>query len=193
MHFYRLSLGLWVLLLAVSGHAQWRLSPAESVISFTSVKNGMVAETHGFKQLSGAIDRSGNATLVVHLDSVDTAIPIRDERMRELLFATGSHPLAHFSARVAPRLLADPKAGKTALEGTLSLHGIRVRMTAELGIEPLADGRVLVYSLAPLVLQVGSHGLLAGIERLRKIAGLQAITPMIPVHFVLVFEPVDQP
>ena len=57
-----------------------------------------VVEVHRFNQLSGTIydsgKRTGDAELSVHLASVNTQIPLRDSRMRDLLFEIAKFPTA---------------------------------------------------------------------------------------------------
>jgi hypothetical protein len=55
-------------------------------LSFVSTKAGAVAEVHRFTSLRGGIDARGNVAIAIFLRSIDTLMPIRDERMRELLF-----------------------------------------------------------------------------------------------------------
>jgi len=68
--------------------ADWTLDSDQSSLHFVSIKNGTTAETHRFAELEGKAADSGKVTVVVHLISVDTKIPIRDERMQEMLFDT---------------------------------------------------------------------------------------------------------
>ena len=53
--------------------------------------------------------------------------------------------------------------------------------------ERLSATRVLVTTVRPVVVNADSLGLTEGVERLRNIAGLQAISPAVPVSLVLQF------
>ncbi len=184
---------LWILLLALfvtPAWAEWTLDNDQSQLSFISVKKGDIAEVHRFDQLDGSVDGKGNVKLVIQLASVDTAIPIRDERMREMLFNTKLFPTAILTARVDAGKVSKLKVGEMmvdALEGQLNLHGEVTPVTAELVVAKLSSDTVLVSSRKPLVLQAGDFKLVEGVEKLREVAGLPSISKAVPVSFVLTF------
>lgn len=175
---------------AAVAEGEWRLEAAESRLSFVSIKNNAVTEVHRFRELSGRVDADGNGTLQIVLDSVDTGIEIRDQRMREMLFDTAQFALA------TARLSVDTEALKTLQPGdhqrlttevVLDLHGLSNRIPAELRVTRLDDTAWLVTSEQPLVVDATRFGLINGIDALRKVAGLQAIGSGIPVTVSLVF------
>jgi hypothetical protein len=125
----------------------------------------------------------------IDLDSVETMIPIRNQRMRELLFETVRFPAATLEASVDPALL-EVAAGATReaeLDVTLDLHGSRVDYTVAALVSGGADGSVQVVLAQPLVVRAADFGLEAGVEVLREVAGLQSISTAIPVDARLVF------
>ena len=67
------------------GHDNWKLITDESAISFVSIKKGSIAEAHTFTDFSGVLDH-GKASVTIKADSIDTMVPIRNERAREFLF-----------------------------------------------------------------------------------------------------------
>jgi polyisoprenoid-binding protein YceI len=85
---------------ALAAHADWALNNDQSRLSFISVKKGSVAEVHHFTKLDGQVDGSGNVSVSIPLASVETAIPIRNERMQQMLFETEIFPSADLSAKV---------------------------------------------------------------------------------------------
>jgi polyisoprenoid-binding protein YceI len=176
---------------AAPAWAEWALDNKQSQLSFISVKKGDIAEVHRFDQLEGAVDDKGNVKLIIQLASVDTAIPIRDERMREMLFNTNAFPTAVLTAKVDAAKVSKLKVGQMmvdALEGQLNLHGQVSPVTAELVIARLGPETLLVSSRRPLVLQAGDFKLVEGVEKLREIAGLPSISNAVPVSFVLTFD-----
>ena len=78
--------------------ADWEIDNSSSKINFVSVKNDSIGEMHSFDSLEGYINVAGNAQLTVNLESVETLIEVRNERMRELLFETVQFPVATISA-----------------------------------------------------------------------------------------------
>ena len=90
---------------SAAAQADWTLDADASRLSFISTKNVDKAEVHYFRELSGAVSGDGEARVEVPLDSVETAIQIRNTRMREFLFETGDYPNLVVSAAVDPAVL----------------------------------------------------------------------------------------
>jgi hypothetical protein len=180
--------------LAAGAHAQeWVLDPEHSHVAFISTKNGNVAEVHHFSGLSGAIDAEGVATVEIALDSVETAIPIRNERLREMLFETAKFPQAVISTRVSADVLASASAtGSVAKQRvTVALHGAETGYDAELVLSEAAGGALSVSTREPLVIDAATFDLGGGVEALREIAGLNMISTAVPVTAHLVFVPAE--
>ncbi len=171
--------------------AEWSLDNDGSQISFVSTKAGMAAEVHGFEAVGGRVDSEGRATITIDLDSVNTAVPIRDERMRTLLFETDENPTATLAASVDMDAVSALEPGQeTAMvtEGQLMLRGMVVSLTIDMTVARLSDNRVLVASRRPLIINAGQLDLLDGVEKLREVVGLPSISPAVPVSFVLAFD-----
>ena len=169
--------------------AAWTVDTERSVVSFVSVKNAAVAEAHTFEEVSGSASDSGTR-LEIDLASVETLIPIRNKRMREFLFEISSFPQAVFETDRGPdvlRELAPGESRRVTIDGTLTLHGKSREVSAELLISRLSLGRATITTTRPILLSADAFGLSDGIEKLREIAGLNSITPMVPVSLTLVF------
>lgn len=179
-----------VLLLSTSGvWAQWELDGSRSRLNFISIKSISVAEIHSFTELVGYIGSDGKVQLAIDLNSVETLVPVRNERMRELLFDTASFPTANISAMVDPALIA--AAGQrgtvtTELGVTLSLHGIEQNLAIPLVVIGEGDGLLQVFTSEPVLLNVADFGLADGIVALQELAGLQSIstTTLVTLHLV---------
>jgi polyisoprenoid-binding protein YceI len=172
------------------GPASWSLVPAASRVSFVSVKAGQIAEVHHFTELAGSVAADGTATLEIPLDTVETGIPIRNERMRQVLFETGLHPKATLTTRIdlAPlATLAPGQQTRLPLTGDLSLHGISAPVETIVTVTRAGPSRVVVASLDPVVVNAESFGLGNGIAQLMALAKLESITADVPVSFQLVF------
>lgn len=177
------------LLTAVQAAAQWELDGERSSINFISMKNAAIAETHSFTSLVGYIGKTGNVQLNIDLNSVETQVPIRNERMQKLLFETAEFPNAKISANVDPAVLAAVVEGgtvSTEIPVTLSLHGLEQELAVAVTV--FSDGGSLrVIGSRPLLLRAADFGLVDGIEALREIAGLKTISTAIPVTLNLHF------
>ena len=186
---------LTVILLAACGvaRADWELDTTSSTINFVSVKNDSVGEVHSFASLIGFVGAEGNAQLSVNLESVQTLIEIRDQRMREMLFETAKFPVATVTAQLDPSVLAMAAEGgivTTELPITLSLHGKEKTLTVALVIVGEGGDRLAVFSAAPIVINAADFDLAGGVAALQKVAGLQAISTAVPVTLQLQFEKV---
>lgn len=188
---------LSALLLCASCHsatADWQLDAAASSLSFVSTKANTAAEVHRFKSIEGDVDADGNAILVIDLASVDTAIEIRDERMREHLFDVERYPAATLATRIDMTRVNGLSQGETVTidaEAQLLLRDTETSLTLVVDVLKLRDDRLLVVSRRPVVINAGQVGLLDGIEKLREIAGLTSISPAVPVSFALYFNRAD--
>lgn len=181
--------GLGLLLLSQLVSADMALVPGKSDIRFVSIKNGAVAEVHRFTALTGSVDAGGDVVVQVSLASVETLIPIRNERMRELLFETMKFPQATVTAKVDQETVTSLANGAYLildLMFTLQLHGESKQISVPVSIARLGD-EVHVATLQPLLLNATDFQLGAGVERLREIAGLKSITAVVPVTASLVF------
>ena len=177
--------------LASPAYAGWTLDNDASRINFVSTKANTAAEVHTFGTLDGQVDDDGNATLSIDLNTVDTAIEIRDERMRNILFETAQFPTATLAATVDMAAVAGLSAGEITeltTEGQLMVHGTTSSVTFDVSVSRLGDDRILVASRKPVIVNASQVGLRAGVEKLREVAGLPSISPAVPVSFVLAFD-----
>ena len=171
--------------------AAWTLDNETSQVSFVSVKAGDAGEVHRFRQISGALSADGNASVTIQLASVDTLIPLRDERMREMLFQTNLFPTASLSANVDMDALNEIAPGESmdmTANLKLDLHGQQIELPAEMIVARLGDRSLMVSSRKPVIVNAASVDLVDGIEALREVANLPSISKAVPVSFVLTFE-----
>ena len=176
--------------LALPAQAAWYLDNESSRLSFISTKAGNLSEVHRFLTLHGKIDDKGAARLRVEMDSVSTGIPIRDERLRGLLFATEEFPDAHIMAQLNLAPITDLAPGaqlELSLPVQVEIRGRKHAYMAELLATRLDDQRFQVVTLAPLVLHAEHFGLEEGVEALAKVARLSNISLSVPVGAVMIF------
>jgi len=175
---------------ATQAEAGWTMDPARSHLAFVSIKAEDVAEVNTFKEMAGSISDAGDVTVSLFLDSVETLVPIRNERMREILFDTTDYKEATLTAKVDPGMIAEMQPGQIAdvtAEGMLSLHGQTQPMIINMQAAKLDDGTVMVAATKPLIVDASKFGLSDGVEKLREIAGLSSISHAVPVTFVITF------
>lgn len=177
------------LVAGVSAHAaDWQLDNDQSQLNFISTKKGDVAEVHHFDRLTGSLSDSGAFTVDIDLESVNTNIDIRDQRMREFLFNVVEFPAASLSAQVDPKLVADLSIGMShtaTVDAELSLHGQTQKLSIDVMLTKLSDTKLMLVSAKPLVLNVSDFELVQGVEKLRELAGLPSISHAVPISFYL--------
>jgi polyisoprenoid-binding protein YceI len=185
-----------LLLCAVCGSsiADWTLNSTDSRLSFSFVKKQHVVESGGFNQLNGTINIAGQASVTIGLKTVDTRVEVRDQRMREILFETKTHPLATYRAHLDPaaldQVLMDESGNQRliTLNGKLELHGVSKPIDADVIVTKTGPNRISVDSARPMVVNAADYGLVAGLDKLQSIAGLAHIAHAVPVTFHLVFD-----
>lgn len=174
--------------------AGWSMDPARSHLAFVSIKAKDVGEVNSFQEMSGSISDDGAVSVSMALDSVETLIPIRNERMREFLFDTADYKDATLTAKIDPAIIAGMQPGEIrdiTAEGNLSLHGATQPMILSMQAAKVDGGTVMVASTKPLIVDAAKFGLTDGVEKLREIAGLDSISHAVPVTFVMTFVDVE--
>jgi polyisoprenoid-binding protein YceI len=180
-----------VAMLASPAYAQWKLDNDASHFNFISVKKTNVAEVHEFQKLSGEVSDKGDIRLVIDLSSVETQIPIRNERIKTMLFEIAQFPTAEFAGQIDAGKVGALKIGDymdMMVTGKLALHGKTQDVTASLRVTRLQHDRVQVVTKSPIILNADQYDLAAGIDKLREIAGLSEISLAVPVSFTLIFK-----
>jgi len=189
----KLYTALLVTLLTTSNvYAGWLLKNSESNVYYVSTKNLTTSELNYFNTLTGNINDQGDLTIKINLESVETDVPIRNERIKSMLFEVINYGKATVTASIDPEKLKHLKIGETYTESVnfmLNLHGINQELSTTVKVIKSASGNILVTPVAPIIISANLFGLEKGIERLRKIARLKSISPSVPVTFNLTFYP----
>ncbi|MFK8047154.1 MAG: YceI family protein [Halioglobus sp.] len=184
---------VYFLAFAATAQARLSLDPNNSSLEFISTKNNSIAESHSFGALSGSVADDGSVNLAIELDTVNTLIEIRDERVRKMLFDTANFPLAKIATKVDAALLQKIlEANETVtldIPVTVSLHGQKRAVNASVVLAPKSGGGLLAVTARPIVIRAADFNLENGIELLRKVAGLNSISSSVPVSFRLEFVP----
>ncbi len=182
---------LATLFLSSNALAQWELVNDESTVNYVSIKKSKAGEVNSFKELSGSIEGNGKITVDIDLGSVETNIPIRNERMKTMLFEVASFSKANISATLDPKILDKMNIGETykdTIRFNLSLHGVSKEMATDVRVVKLAKNRILAVSVNPIIVNADQYNLLEGVEKLREVANLPSISTAVPVTFSLIFQ-----
>lgn len=184
---------LLLALLMVSSYvsADWRLNAKESVLNFASTKNASVTELHTFQSISGELI-GDKGKLTIDLASVETQVPIRNDRMKEHLFEIKQFPQAtvqlNLDAKALELLQTPGSLVDMPVSASVDLHGVKKDINAKLRVLKLTDSKMVASTLEPILLIPGDFSMQPGLNKLMEIAKLTSITSTVPVTFSLVFE-----
>ena len=170
--------------------ADWQVGPG-SQVQFVSIKNNTIGEVSHFETLAGTVTGAGEVEVRVALDSVETNIGIRNERMKKMLFEVGFYPEAVITAQLdAEAVAAMSDGGVTSVALNIDLHGQTVTKDALLSVA-VADQGVRVTTIQPILLTASEFGLEGGVAALQKVAGLNSISRVFPVTVALQLAPAN--
>jgi polyisoprenoid-binding protein YceI len=182
----------------VSGQAwgAWHVDNSASQFNFVTTKAPKagataVDELQSFKTLSGTVGDDGAVQLNIDLSSVETKNPVRDQRIKDLLFKIAGNPSATFSGKVS---MADMKKLHTGdfkdidMDGQLSIAGQDKPVTLPLRVVALKDGALLVATRSPVIVKLADYGLQDGVEALRAAVSLDVLSDSAPVSFSIMLK-----
>ena len=184
----------WILSILLLGNAsyaaEWVLLPERSAISYLSTKlpvqgASLIFESNLFRDFSGTIDDS-DFKLMIDLKSLDTRIPIRDERIAEHVFLTSQYPEAVVTASLEDLDQLELLLAKR-VSAQLAMRGKTNSVTAELILNRGDKDTLIIQTSTPVLVDARAYGMLEGFGELEKLAGLSYIPTTIPVSLYLVF------
>jgi len=178
-----------LLVVSQSAFADWVLDKDQSILNFITTKNASKTEIQSFESMQGRI-KGNQATLSVDLSSVDTGIDIRDDRLRTLFFNIAKFPEATASLKIGSADIKAIKLGyskEMELDAVIDLYGVKQTLAIVVQVTRLKEGKLLVFSKQPLIVNLKNFNLLEGLNKLRDIAKLQSINVAVPVTFSLLF------
>ena len=171
-------------------HSEWVVDTKNSHVGFASVKNKTIAENHRLTGLTGAVGSDGEALVNIDLATVETLVPIRNERIREILFDVANFPSATIQTKLDMDQINSISSGET--EGlriplSIGLKSIKISKSVMVNIVRSGEDIYDVASADPIMIRASDFSLLDGVKTLKEMAGLQSIEPVGPVTFNLRF------
>lgn len=179
------------LMISNSALADWKLISENSNISYGTIKNDAIGESNTFKSISGSLSDNGHINIEIDLASVDTQIEIRDGRMRDIVFKVAEHATARLSGDMNLEAHEAQEIGSSRIiEATIALElvGEKIKHDVMLVVTRLATNKVMVTPHGVLFIDADDYELVAAIEKLRELAGLDTIATVVPMSFHLTFE-----
>lgn len=169
-------------------NADWVLKNSD--ISFTSTKidkkkNG-IEETGQFTEHSALFNKKGQFRMEIDLDSLDTGITIRDQRIKEWMFETEKFTTATITADLNAEQINQLTLNESiqiTQPAVLNLHGMTSDLEIDLTITRTAPSALSVSTNKPVILSIENFGMSDGLQKLTEVMGLFEIKPTIPVTF----------
>jgi polyisoprenoid-binding protein YceI len=177
-----------------TSYAAWHVDNHESTLNFVTAKAaaagaGGIEEVQSFKQITGTLQDDGALAFNVDLASVETNIPLRNDRLKDLLFKVAKHPEAQFKAAIDVRDLSDVLRSRGVadieLTGQLTIAGQTRPLAASLRVVNVGEKEMLVSTRMPIMVNLEDYGLHDGVEALRVAANLNMVASAAPVSFSL--------
>lgn len=170
--------------------ANWQLNPEQSSLNFVSIKNTTVAETHQFSNLSGSWSEQGLVRIQIPVSSLETNIPIRNQRMLDFVLKAKQYTEITAQAEIKPDTIATLAVSKSmviTLPITVSIAGESITLMANVRVLKLNASTIQASTESPLILNVDSANLTAGVDKLQQLAQLNDISKVVPVTFSVNF------
>jgi OmpA-OmpF porin, OOP family len=168
----------------------WALDPENSHVYFQVVKKETVIAKHKFTIIDGTVDKNGDATVKIDLNSVETNVDILNVRLRFLLFETFKFPYAEITAKLDKsklQSLANPTPVSYPLTLQVAMHGMAETIQTSVRVTRVSDSAVSVETVDPIVVAAETFGFTKGIEKLSEAVGGINIKPAAEITFDLKF------
>ena len=186
-----------LLIMPFSVLADWALDKQQSLLTYLSSKivggsHAAVFENNTFQEIEGSLSDQGQANLVINMDSVNTAVSIRDERIKEHVFQVSQYPQANIALNLPSSVWPIKKMAYNqpqihTVPANLTMVGKTDQLTAKVMVTRVSQDQILVQTMQPVLLDAKTYGMAKGFETLKNIVGLFNIPTIIPVNFTLVF------
>lgn len=171
---------------------EWTIDNDASHLHFVSVKNNQIGEVSTFETLKGHLSGNGQFALEILLDSVNTGIEIRDQRMKDHLFDSKKNIAFIVNGSFDLSKIEGQEVGASSqhqLDAAIQLGNETVDIQAPVIIQKLADDQLRVTSVSPVIIATSSLKLDNGVDKLKSLAGLRSINRVVPVTFDLYLKP----
>ena len=135
----------------------------------------------------------GTARLTLDLDTFDSGIPLRNERVRGIVFETSGvgWDTAELTVEKIPddalAALREKKLFRTKLDATLKLHGHTAKLVLPVEASFASGGELWVKTSEPLVLKTSDFDLIANVKRLSQICMHDSVDDAVSVEVSLTF------
>lgn len=179
---------------------KFTLAPGTSIIYAIARKDGKVPVTGSLNLTAGSLDFAAGAkpaaTLTVDLESYDSGLPLRNERVRHLFFNSDQPDLAKatfssdgIAVEDVQKLRAEQKLAGVAVSGTLSFHGESHKMQTTLDIAYTGDARLSVKTSTPIAFKISDWQLADNLKAMMMACGHLSVDDIVSLDITAEFSP----
>jgi polyisoprenoid-binding protein YceI len=142
-----------------------------------------------FPGITGSISNSGQAEININLSSIDTNIPIRDQRLKALFFKVAKFPQATIKATIDMKKIKSIRYYKRMeIPAILEFYGVSKEIKLEVLIAKVYKKKLLITSMKPIIINAKDYGVPAkNLVALSKTVGGLSLSEEVAVNFVLSF------
>lgn len=173
--------------LSLSCFANWQVRGKDSAITFVSTKQSHIREVHQIAGFDVLVEASKKVVVKLDLSSVESGIPIRNERMKTMLFDISNFRYATLAFDLPESLNDINTATRFNISAQLELKGKTSPVQLDMLVSP-GDGQVTATLLKPVIVTAQQFGLEKGVDALREIAGLTSIGYSVPVNATILLK-----
>ena len=165
--------------------AEWQADADTSAVTFVSTKQSHIREVHEIQRFDVNIKDHKKVSVRLDLASVESGIPIRNDRMREMLFDVAHFRYANLTFELPVALNQLKGTSRVNLNAELDLRGTHAPVQLDLLLSA-SDGQITASLLKPVIITAQQFGLEKGVDALREIAGLTSIGYSVPIMATIV-------
>ncbi len=175
--------------LSFSCLADWQLQTDNSSVTFVSTKQSHINEVHQIQSFDVSVTDNKAIAIKLDLSSIESGIPIRNDRMKAMLFDVANFRYATLSLALPDALENIKSATRYSITAMLDIKGKKAPMQLDILIAPGKD-TVTATLLKPVIVTAQQFGLDKGVDALREIAGLNSVGYAVPVSATIVLSKV---
>ncbi|MCG7656728.1 YceI family protein [Wielerella bovis] len=145
-----------------------------------------ITEPAYFAKSSAQLDKDGQFSMSIDLQSVNTNIEIRNQRLKDWFFETSKFPTATVTGKLDSVAINQMKIGDILLLDqslVLNLHGQDIDIIAPLLISRTSKNKIIVNTRHPVILDVRQMNMLNEVSKLVEGMGLSSIWEQVPIFF----------
>ncbi|WP_318462313.1 YceI family protein [Photobacterium leiognathi] len=175
-------------LISISAYAKsdYELISSISSLFFSTIKSQYIIESSSMKPTEGRINQDGTFSITIPIDTINTGISIRDERVKDLFFDLSNHPHISVSGKLDLSIISN-KPKLLSLRVNVKMYG-NIKSIIFPVVIMKSDNYILVSSYSHNIISASDFGIPTdNLVKLAATVGSIKISDQVPVTFTLAF------